>query len=166
MDTNYENQLEGHPQPSAPIPIHQPVVYQQLVPPLVHQPLVHQPVVYQQLVPPAHQYYIPPTPPSHLNVNESDNHTIFVVEEIPHNIRNRNDDNIDILVIYICAIIAFFIPFIGLFYLFCLRFCCGIPYPFTQNKRKAYKLLLVATLLGFLTEIILGSIFHDDIEHL
>lgn len=91
-------------------------------------------------------------------------HTVFIVEQVPRRI--HNNDDIDIFVIYICAIIAFFMPFFGVVYICCFRFSCcgiGIPYPYDPTKQRAIKILILSTVLGFLIEIILGSIFHDDL---
>ena len=97
------------------------------------------------------QLYIPP-----INLDSSDDHTIFIEEVHGEDLNEVSDDvNIDVLVIYICVILAFIFPFAGLFYMCCFRFCCrSNPHP---RKRRAYKILAISTLLGFSFYIILGS---------
>lgn len=127
-----EYQLEGKPRTSPPIPIPSA---------------------------PPHHYYIPPRQ-QQSSYESSDEEVVFVVEEVPRNIRN-DDDDIDVCVVYLCAIIAFLVPFAGLVYICCLRSCFGTPPPFSPRKNRAYKILIIATLSGLIVDIILGSLFSN-----
>jgi hypothetical protein len=70
------------------------------------------------------------------------------------------EDDIDICVLYLCAVIAFIIPWAGLCYLFYCRFCWGNYHRSGPKKKRAYKILLIGTLLGFIVDIIIVLIFE------
>ena len=134
MNTDY-NQIEGKPRSSPPIPI--------------------------PSAPP--HYYINrprPSPSSSPRRSDSlDNHIIYILEEAPI---IDDDDEIDVLVLYICAVIAFFAPFVGFIYLCCFKFSCGTINRFGPRKKRAYRILILTTLLGILVEIILGSLISSN----
>ena len=134
METDY-NQIEGRPTPSPPIPI--------------------------PSAPPANRvYYVHPPVPSRILINDpSEDISIYIPDNYPQHIE---EDPVDYLVIYVCAVIAFFIPIFGLLYICCFRFCCGSgSYPFQPRKRKAFKILVLMTMIGIAIDIIFGSLISN-----
>ena len=137
MNTDY-NQIEGKPR-SSPIQISS-------------APRVNT----------AKHYYInrPPSPSISSREYNSSDHIVWIVEEDP--IIN-DDDEVDVLVLYICAIIAFFLPIGGLIYLCCFKFSFGWSRSrFGPRKKKAYRILILTTLLGILVDLIICSLISSN----
>ena len=64
------------------------------------------------------------------------------------------EDNMDVIALYFCAVLSLIVPYAGIFYLCCFRFCCGNFYPFGPKKMFAYKMIGLATVIGFILEVI------------
>ena len=94
-------------------------------------------------------------PPNYYS-NDDSSSIVFLVEEIPR----VQEDDVSIMVIYMCAIFALFIPLIGFIYLCCFRFCCWNG-KYGPRKRTAFKTLIITTFIGFLFDIIFGSLLGD-----
>lgn len=88
----------------------------------------------------------------------TDDTLIFVVEEVP---RKIPEDDVSIMVIYICAILALFIPFIGIIYLCCFGICCKNIREFKPRRKKAIKILLLTTLFGVLWGVVFSSLVGE-----
>lgn len=63
------------------------------------------------------------------------------------------DNTIDILVINICAVVSFFIPFVGFIYFLCFRISDFQRQ--TPKKKKAISLLLIASIIGLIWQTII-----------
>ena len=80
-------------------------------------------------------------------------------------LRVQPDDTLDVWILYLCAAIAFLVPITGFIYLCCFRYCCGNSSPFSVRKKKAIKILIIATLLGTIIQIIIGILINNDRIH-
>ena len=73
-----------------------------------------------------------------------------------------DDDSKDTLSIYIAAVISFFVPFVGFFYLLCFRSKCCNDGLNTRRKRKAYRVLFAFTMTNLIISVVFITLYKFD----
>lgn len=158
---------EGCPEPSAPLigPQNSPHLPPHL-PYLPQSP--HRTVPIYYLHSPIHKHshkHSPsnsmPSQDSVIEIEEHHHHHYINHPRNPRNPRNIVDNDIDVFVIYFCAVIAFFMPVFGLVYIFLFRCCCNFS-NFGLRKIKAFRYLLFSTFIGTIIDIITGIILKEE----
>lgn len=88
-----------------------------------------------------------------LDIVIKDNEYILLSKE------DREAESIDVCVLYLSAFLAFLVPPMGLVYMCCFNCCCTMNYVrWTHRKKRAHKMIFIATLLGIIVYVITGMV--------